>query len=82
LREWAEEILLSSSHSSCYLDLVGVRQVWNWFQNGRTHLADVLGVLLGFALWTRHSASHLPSSLPRPEQGLVSRIPAQFKCSA
>ena len=54
LRGWAEVVLFRDSYAAPFLDMAGVRQVWNWFQHGRFHLADVLGILLAFALWSRH----------------------------
>jgi asparagine synthase (glutamine-hydrolysing) len=51
LRLWTENVLLHSDPAAApYLDPAGVRQVWNWFQDGRLHLGDCLGVLVSFVL--------------------------------
>jgi asparagine synthase (glutamine-hydrolysing) len=50
LRPWAEDILLRDSLATPFMDTAGVGQVWNWFQQGRVHLGDLLGILLSFAL--------------------------------
>ncbi len=61
LRSWAEDILFQDSLATPFLDTAGVRQVWNWFQQGRAHLGDVLGILLSFALSSRVWAETKPS---------------------
>ena len=53
LRPWAEDILLRDSLATPFLDTSGVRQVWDWFQSGRSHLGDLLGILLSFSLSSR-----------------------------
>jgi asparagine synthase (glutamine-hydrolysing) len=50
LRSWAEEILMGDSAAAPFLDRAGTAQVWEWFQQGRIHLGDVLGVMLSFSL--------------------------------
>src|SRR5262249_26559635 len=42
LRPWAEDVLFGRKSQSPFLDAAGVRQVWQWFQDGRTHLGDLL----------------------------------------
>ncbi len=53
LRPWAEDLMFQDSQATPLLNPAGVRQVWNNFQHGRDHLADVMGILLGFALWSQ-----------------------------
>src|SRR5262249_50439709 len=53
LRAWAEDILLDDSQTSSFLDPKVVRQVWASFQKGRNHFGDLIGVLVGLALWPR-----------------------------
>jgi asparagine synthase (glutamine-hydrolysing) len=64
LRSWAENIVLCDSVADHFLDAAGVSQVWRWFQEGRVHLEDVLGVLLSFGLsyrvWAK-DAEFVPS---------------------
>jgi asparagine synthase (glutamine-hydrolysing) len=52
LRGWAEDILFRESESASFLNPAGVRKVWNSFQDGRTHLGDLVGILLSVALWS------------------------------
>jgi asparagine synthase (glutamine-hydrolysing) len=49
LRTWTESVIFSRS-AEPYLNFRGVRQIWDWFQQGRTHLGDCLGILQSFAL--------------------------------
>jgi asparagine synthase (glutamine-hydrolysing) len=50
LRPWVQDILLRDSPATSFLDTAGVAQVWNWFEEGRVHLGDLLGILLSFML--------------------------------
>lgn len=52
LRPWAEDIVFHDSRATHLLNSVGVRQLWNSFQNGRDHLGDLMGILLSLALWS------------------------------
>jgi asparagine synthase (glutamine-hydrolysing) len=75
LRPWAKEALFEHSLATPFLDMAGVRHVWDRFQHGRDHLGDVLGILLSFALssrvWAPEPARRLghPSVCARPEPG-------------
>lgn len=60
LRTWAEEILFHDLQATPFLDPHGVRQVWKSFQQGGTHLGDLAGVLLSFALWSQTSTDARP----------------------
>ena len=60
LRSWAEDILTRKSGASPFLDFAGVAQVWQWFQQGRVHLGDVLAVMLSFSLSSEAWAGHAP----------------------
>jgi asparagine synthase (glutamine-hydrolysing) len=53
LRPWVEDVLFHNSVASPFLDQAGVQKIWTWFQQGRTHLGDVLGIALSFALSSR-----------------------------
>src|SRR5579864_2212112 len=73
LRPWAENILLRDATAAGYLDRAGVGQIWQWFQQGREHLGDVLGILLSFGLsspmWSnRTSTAPLQEALSANQQ--------------
>jgi hypothetical protein len=57
---WMQAALFGRCEASPFLNYDGVRQVWEWFQEGRSHLTDVLSVVLSFTLsspvWARGSA--------------------------
>jgi len=83
LRPWAEDILFQDSLATPFLDGAGTRQVWDWFQHGRTHLGDLLGILLSFALssrvWAEPDSSGqlgraLACTLPEPSHPTASSI--------
>jgi asparagine synthase (glutamine-hydrolysing) len=61
LREWTNEILRSESGASPFLDNRSVQKVWDTFQRGHAHFADILSILLSFHLsapaWTRTSTA-------------------------
>ena len=50
LREWAREIMFSNSQISPFLNLKGVENIWNIFQEGDSHLVFVLNTLVSFSL--------------------------------
>jgi asparagine synthase (glutamine-hydrolysing) len=53
LRTWAETLMFHDSPGLSILDRAGTNQLWSDFQRGETHLADLMGILLSFALWSR-----------------------------
>ena len=52
LREWAREKMLENPRANAFLSRPAVEQVWNRFQQGQTHFADMLSVILSFSLST------------------------------
>jgi len=50
LRKWTSEILMDETHTSAFLNHGAVRQVWDRFQQGQSHFADMLAILLSFSL--------------------------------
>jgi asparagine synthase (glutamine-hydrolysing) len=64
LRGWAEDLLLRNFEAVPFLNPVGVRRMWNSFQEGRTHLGDLMGILLGVALWS-HNTHGSPRAFDR-----------------
>jgi asparagine synthase (glutamine-hydrolysing) len=64
LRSWVEDILTRESAASPFLDPAGVAQVWQWFQQGRVHLGDVLAVMLSFSLSSQSWAGDAPCRTP------------------
>lgn len=66
LRAWAEDTMFHDSEATPFLNPSGIRHVWNSFQKGRSHLGDLMGILLSFALWSR-----LPGGRNSIEEKLV-----------
>lgn len=53
LRAWTQNAIFANNDAMSFLDRAGVQQVWDSFQNGGEHLADVLSIVLSFSLSTR-----------------------------
>jgi asparagine synthase (glutamine-hydrolysing) len=64
LRQWTSQILTGESAASQFLNEQSVQQVWNSFQRGQSHFADILSILLSFQLsspaWTRPASDAAP----------------------
>jgi asparagine synthase (glutamine-hydrolysing) len=60
LAGWMQAALQGPCEASPFLNYDGVRQVWEWFEEGRSHLTDVLSIVLSLTLsspvWARGSA--------------------------
>jgi asparagine synthase (glutamine-hydrolysing) len=61
LRQWATEVLMENARSREFLDSRGVREMWDRFQRGESHFADMLSIVLSFMLsapgWKRQSST-------------------------
>ncbi len=53
LREWIAEVLLTRSDATRFLNLAGVQEIWNEFQKGAAHWANLLSILFSFVLSAR-----------------------------
>lgn len=52
LRDWAHNAIFENQDAMGFLDQAGVQNLWDRFQNGGSHLADVLSIVLSFSLST------------------------------
>lgn len=66
LRDWTSEILMDQTYTGAFLNLKAVRQVWDSFQRGQDHFADMLAILLSFSL-----SAPIWASSPRDPASLV-----------
>lgn len=69
LRPWAEDIIFNADANASYLSAAGVEQAWHRFQQGGSHLAELMGILLSFSLSAPLWSS---GQVPKGERAAVS----------